>query len=98
MIVTATHRWACPNCPVTTISHDNGIAYHRCAGLHGLTAPLVPAGSKAEVRLVEREDYIGSEQGVRLVNGRPVMSLVTNRADGSNDAVVFAPTATLKAT
>ena len=43
---------------------------------------------------VERADYIGRERGVRHDNrGRAVMAVRTERADGSNDTAVFAPTA-----
>ena len=52
---------------------------------------MVPAGTKAKVTAVEREDYIGDE-----IAGR-VMAVKTERPDGSNDVAVFAPTATLKA-
>jgi hypothetical protein len=40
----------------------------------------------------EREDYVGREQVQTDANGRPVMSITTERPDGSNDAVVLAPT------
>jgi hypothetical protein len=95
-ILSATRRWYCPNCIVedeTAASIPN--RFHSCTGLYGLTAPLLPAGTKAKVELNERQDYIGTEQ-VRLVGGRPVMSVVTTRDDGQ-DCIVFAPTATATA-
>ncbi|MFN8631214.1 MAG: hypothetical protein U0838_13125 [Chloroflexota bacterium] len=56
---------------------------------------MVPDGVSAKVELHEREDYVGREQVFRDPElGRPVMSITTTRADGSMDAVVFAPTAT----
>lgn len=85
-------RWVCPNCDVEGASGNTRPAYHPCAGLSGLAAPMVPADSGARVFTREREDYIGSER-VFLHEGRPVMSLVTERPDGSSDVVVFAPTA-----
>lgn len=96
------HHWACPNCSLTSISHEPRahVQMHPCAGLAGLTAPMVPAAERGtRVIAVERQDYLGADQGrVRLDgNGRPVMSVVTERADGSTDAVVFAPTATASA-
>ena len=55
---------------------------------------MLPAGTQARVVAREREDYIGSED-VRLdADGRPVASISTEYADGRNDLVVFAPTAT----
>jgi hypothetical protein len=69
---------------------------HPCAGLAGLTVPMVPAGTRGENRMVEREDYIGAEL-VQLApgTGRPVMSVSTVRDDGE-DATVYAPTASMR--
>lgn len=88
-LIAAETRWMCPNCPLeeTTVEPRPHTRYHVCPGLRGLTAPMVPAGSKVKVTAVEREDYIGDE------NAGPVMAVRTEREDGSNDVVVFAPTA-----
>jgi hypothetical protein len=48
---------------------------------------MVRAGTKCEVRLIEREDYIGTETADRH------MAVVTERDDG-RDVAVFAPLAT----
>lgn len=91
--------WTCPNCD--TVDRTEGLVpnrFHHCrgAGVHaGLYAPLVPAGTKAKVEAVEREDYIGREH-VQLHQGRPVMSVVVTRDDGM-DTAVFAPTAHIAA-
>jgi hypothetical protein len=53
---------------------------------------MVLAGIKADVRTVEREDYIGGDL-VQVHEGRPIMAVVTEREDGQ-DVTVFAPTAT----
>jgi hypothetical protein len=92
-LVVAEHRWVCPNCPAVEVTHEAQphTRFHTCPGLQGLTAPMVEAGSKVRVTAREREDYIGNEKVGR------VMSVVTERADGSNDVAVFAPTATAKA-
>lgn len=58
-------------------------------------APLVPAGTAADVRALEREDYVGQEDVVRDSDGRPVMAVVTERSDGQ-DVAVYAPTAHLE--
>lgn len=84
-------RWSCPNCQMTTVTHDAAIPFHPCKGLQGITAPLVRAGVRAQVYTREREDYIGKEK-VQMHNGRPVMSIVTER-DNGQDLVLFAPTA-----
>jgi hypothetical protein len=57
---------------------------------------MVPVGSGARVTYREREDYVGREQVQTDASGRPVMSIVTERPDGSNDAVVLAPTVTVR--
>ena len=95
MILSSVRHWECPNCKqtdVTTKPVSN--RYHACAGLSGVMAPLVPAGEKVKVTANEREDYIGKEMVQLAPNGRPVMSIVTERPDGSNDVMVFAPSAT----
>ena len=87
-------EWECAHCPVverTSASVPN--RYHRCAGLAGLEAPLVPMHSGAWLVVVEREDYVGREDVLYDGNGRPIMSVTVNRPDGSNDAVVYVPTA-----
>jgi hypothetical protein len=91
-------RWTCPNCNFTDVTREAEphSRFHSCSGLAGLTAPMVPEGSRAQVVANEREDYVGQED-VRLdANGRPIMSITTQHADGHTDLVVFAPTATAR--
>jgi hypothetical protein len=93
MMLKPVHRWSCPNCKTTSISHE-GVPkqrWHTCPGLSGLQAPMILEGVRAQVRAVEREDYIGDSNAGR------VMAVVTDRPDGSNDTAVFAPTATISA-
>lgn len=68
--------------------------FHTCKGLRGLTAPMIPAGTRCKVEAIERGDYVGTET-VRLDPqlGRPVQSVVTTR-DNGQDTIVFAPAAT----
>jgi hypothetical protein len=89
-------RWECPNCPLKQATREVAphTRFHACAGLAGLTAPMVPEGSNARVVANEREDYVGSEDVRMDGNGRPVMSITTEHPDGHTDCVVFAPTAT----
>lgn len=95
-LLNATRRWYCPNCRLedTTVEARPHTRFHACPKLRGLTAPMLPAGMKAKVVVHEREDYINGEH-VQLDPelGRPVMSVETVRDDGSNDLIVFAPTA-----
>jgi hypothetical protein len=88
-------RWVCANgCSATAVTPwDTPNRFHTCPRMAGLTSPLVPEGTGARVRAVEREDYVGKEDVRMDGNGRPVMAIVTERPDGSNDCVVFAPAA-----
>lgn len=88
-------RWECPNCnfkQVTRIAQQH-TRFHTCNGLKGLTAPMVPAGTDCQVRAVEREDYVGTEDVTYDGDGRPIMRVETIRPDGSNDVAVMAPCA-----
>ena len=91
------HRWTCPNCTHTDITHEPEphSRMHPCRGLKGLTAPMVPAGTAAKVQAVERGDYVGSELVQTDGDGRPVMAVVTTRDDGQ-DCTVYAPSATAR--
>lgn len=88
-------RWECPNCTATDVTHEAQphTRFHNCRGLRGLSAPFVPAGTRCEVKVVEREDYVGKEVVTTDGEGRPVMAVETVRDDG-NDVAVFAPCAT----
>lgn len=90
-------HWTCPNCGATATTNEPRphTKFHTCPKLRFLTAPMVPAGTKAKVVAHEREDYVGSELVQTDEAGRPVMSITTERDDGQ-DAVVFAPTATAR--
>lgn len=93
-ILGAEHRWECPNCPATDVTHETSphSRFHACRGLKGLTAPMVPAGTRCKVTAREREDYVNGELVTLDGDGRPVMSVVTTRDDGE-DVAVFAPCA-----
>ena len=89
-------RWECPNCTATDVTHEAQphTRFHSCRGLRGLTAPMVPAGTRCKVEAVEREDYVGRELVTVDGEGRPVMAVETTR-DAGTDRAVFAPCATL---
>jgi hypothetical protein len=55
----------------------------------------VPAGADVAVRAVLREDYVNGAVCTLDGEGRPVSAIETIRADGSNDAAVFADCATM---
>jgi hypothetical protein len=89
-------RWECLSCDKTALTIGKGVhtEMHHCRSLAGLMIPMVPAGTRGEHRVVEREDYIGSER-VQYApgSGRPVMAVQTIRDEGQ-DCVIFAPLAT----
>ena len=90
--------WYCPNCGATdqTREYRPHSRFHVCPKLRGLTAPMLPASMDAKVTAHERDDYIAGEDVFIAPDGRPVMNIVTERADGTNDVMVFAPTAHAK--
>jgi hypothetical protein len=90
-------RWECHHCFGEAVTPwDTPNRFHYCPALAGITAPMVPAGSGARVFTVEREDYVGTEDVQYDGNHRPIMSVITQRPDGSNDTIVFAPTAHMR--
>lgn len=93
-LLSTERRWSCPNCSLEELTHEAEphTRFHSCAGLRGLTAPMVPAGTVCKVEAVQREDYVGGEDVQYDGDGRPVMAVETTRDDGT-DLVVLAPTA-----
>lgn len=89
--------WECPECGLTERTRPippNASRMHTCPKLHGLTAPLVLAGSDCRLVAVERGDYLRDEEQRTGDDGRPYMAVETRYADGSNDAHVFPAVAT----
>lgn len=92
--------WECPSCGYTHVARAVGVQskLHQCPRQKGLVVPLVDVTDRPAVKSrhvpVVREDYVGAEVGVRFdADGRAVSAVRTERSDGSNDCVVFAPTA-----
>lgn len=102
VLLDPTKHWQCPSCGLQHVTKEPRphVPMHPCRALRGVLAPFVEVHGhelrKHSVRHVvnEREDYVGGELVRTDGEGRPVMSIVTERADGSNDCHVFAPTAT----
>jgi hypothetical protein len=97
VVLAPEQRWVCPNCDSTDVTHLSADAvasrFHACRGLRGLTAPMVPAGTRCKVEAVEREDYTNGDLVTTDADGRVVMAVETTRDDGT-DLAVFAPCAT----
>jgi len=101
-ILNPTRIWECPSCRLRdrTTEAQPHTRFHSCKALNGLTAPMVDVThrdldpSAQRHRIVEREDYVAGELVQTDDRGRPVMALITDRADGSNDCTVYAPAAT----
>ena len=91
------HHWVCPNCDLKDVTYESRphSQFHTCAGLKGITAPMVPAGMNCEVKANVREDYVGDQDVQYDSNGRPIMSVTTTRDDGE-DCAVLAPVAGLR--
>jgi len=98
-LLNAETRWECPNCDVTDVTPSlppGAARMHVCGGLHMLSAPLVRAGTDCKVTAVERGDYLHGARQRRGEDGKPYMAVVTERADGSSDAAVFAEPAAIR--
>jgi hypothetical protein len=88
--------WECPNCDTAERTRPlppNATRLHVCPGLHGLTAPLVRAGTDCKLVASEREDYLGAEVQRTGDDGKPYMNVRTVHADGREDCAVFSPVA-----
>ena len=92
-LLDAWQDWECPGCHVSERTRPvppNASRFHSCPALHGLTAPLVRAGTDCKVVAVERGDYLNGAIQRTGDDGRPYMAVETERADGSTDRAVFA--------
>jgi hypothetical protein len=94
-LLRAEQRWECPNCDLEQVTHQPKphTRFHACRGLKGLTAPMVPAGTRCKVEAVERGDWVGGELVQTDGEGRPVAAVRTTRDEGT-DVAVLAPCAT----
>lgn len=94
-LIRSTKDWYCPECGLRDTTEPTvPNRWHQCPRLRFLNAPLVPVGINARIVLTEREDYVGADAGrVQLdpERQRPVMNMRVERADGSNDTIVYAP-------
>ncbi len=87
--------WGCSRCTGTTRTPAGqpGTPLHRCGGLAGMTIPYVEAGKRADVQLVQREDYVGGDMVQVDADGRVWAAARVTRDDGE-DVAVYAPCAT----
>ncbi len=94
-LLDATKHWHCPACRLehVTVEPKPHTPFHPCPALSGLTAPFIEKGDTAVHKLMVREDNVGFDNGIQYVDGRPIMSLVTEHADGHTDCTIYAPTA-----
>lgn len=87
VLLEARTEWTCPNCPaaeVTPALPPNASRYHNCPGLHGLSAPLIRAGTSCKVTAEERQDYLGDDLQATGDDGKAYMAVRTTRDDGED--------------
>lgn len=92
-LLSARQGWECPNCDATDVTAPlppGSSRYHTCAGLHGLTAPLVRAGTRCKVTAAERDDYLNGDVQATGDDGKPYMNIRLTRDDGEDDLWVNA--------
>lgn len=94
-LLTAERHWECLSCDLTGVSQGPtpNNKMHPCAGLAGLSIPMVPAGTRGENTVRVREDYLASAV-TPIVDGRPVMSVQTRYDDGREACTIYVPPAT----
>jgi hypothetical protein len=96
-LLEAWQDWECPNrCGAAERTRPlppDASRFHVCPRLHGLTAPLVRAGTDCKLAASVREDYLGAEVQRTGDDGRPYMNVITEHADGHTDLAVFSPVA-----
>lgn len=101
ILLDPSRKWECPSCgrQHLTTQPVTGIPLHPCRNQAGLMVPFVEVHGrelgKHSARHVPltREDYVGAEHVQTDGEGRPVMAVRTERADGSYDCHVLAPAA-----
>jgi hypothetical protein len=91
----ALHKdWVCAkNCGSHARTYDGKLPHHPCKRMNGLMVALIPAGTKAKVEAVERQDYIKNELVQTDSDGNVIMATVVTRDEGQ-DCTVYAPCAT----
>jgi hypothetical protein len=92
-LLEAWQDWECPNCGLEERTRPRPNRFHPCPKLHGLTAPLVLAGTDCTVTAVERGDYLAGAEQRTGDDGRPYMAVQTVYGDGRNDVAAFAEVA-----
>jgi hypothetical protein len=101
VVLDPVHYWECASCGLRHITRTHLVTseLHPCPALKGVITPLTEVTERGLTerlhhRVIERGDYIGGERGVRHdADGKAVMAVQTERADGSHDTAVFAATA-----
>jgi hypothetical protein len=96
VLLEAYQDWECPACGKVARTRPvpaNGGQFHRCPKLHGLTAPMVRAGTDCKLVAVDRADYVGAEAVQLGDDNRAYMSIQTVHGSGRLDCAVLAPAA-----
>jgi hypothetical protein len=83
-LLRAFQDWYCPNCPQEARTRPlppGASQYHQCPGLHGLSAPLIRAGTRCAVTAEERQDYLNGDLQATGDDGKAYMAVRTTYAD-----------------
>lgn len=104
LLTPAERHWQCPTCELQHVTNGplSSQPMHHCPFLRGIAVPFVEVlegvrAQRARHVVVDWGDYVGDQIVRRDADGRPVSAVRTERADGSNDVVVFPGTATVSA-
>lgn len=87
-------EWRCPGCgfELAVDKPATVTPYHPCSKAGGLKVPMVLAGVRAKLTVVERGDWVGGDTVTLDSAGRAVQAVITTRDDGQ-DCTVYAPLA-----
>ena len=97
MTIANLHKdWVCAKgCGSHARTYDSKLPHHRCKLMNGLPVALIPAGTKAKVVAVERQDYVKKELVRTDSEGNVIMATVVTRDEGQ-DCTVYAPCAVME--
>jgi hypothetical protein len=92
-LVPVEQTWVCRDCPTALRARvGTRTPMHACPAHNGMRLPMMAEGARGDLRLVERDDYVGKEDVTYDERGRAIMRAEIVRDDG-NDVWAYAPAA-----
>lgn len=94
-LIPPTQIWVCQHCSCRVQTQGLGVRtpLHPCPAHANFRLPMMAEGERGDLRLHERDDYVGREDVQTDDDGRPIARAEIVHEDGSNDVWVYAPAA-----